>query len=186
MSASNFKTFYGFIEAKDNDGQPLHITEFDPGGATVYGWTEETWLRLAPLHGIKPATPATFRVQTKDSLEPLTRATFWNIVQADRLPSGVDVFWADFQFGSGGATRELQAALGVRPDGVVGPVTLARIASCPDLKRLLDRFLAARIAYYDECGFRSRWPGLYRRANACHALALSLVVQPVPPAQVAA
>src|SRR6185437_10140411 len=99
----NFGAGYDFIEAVDDDGQPLHITPGDPGGATVYGWTEAVWMAVAPLHGIDPATFDVFKAQTKDSLKPLTRAQFWNTIQGDHLPTGIDVFWFDFHFGSGGA-----------------------------------------------------------------------------------
>jgi lysozyme family protein len=151
MTARNFQAYYDFIEAPDNDGQPFHITEGDPGGATVYGWTYVIWQRVAPLHGIE-----------------------------DRMFPGIDLFWADFQFGSGGATKVLQAALGVKADGVVGMTTIGVANNEPDKHKLLDKLLAARMAYYDRCGFRNRWPGLYRRAIASHALALTLAVPTVP------
>jgi lysozyme family protein len=180
MTAKNFPIYYDFIEAPDNDGQPFHITEGDPGGATVYGWTYVMWERVAPLHGIEDVSLDAFKAQTKATLEPLTRAQYWNMVQADRMSPGIDLFWADFQFGSGGATKVLQTALGVKADGVVGPATLGFMTVEPDKHKLLDRFLTARTAYYDLCGFRNRWPGLYRRAVASHALALTLAVPRAP------
>ncbi len=175
MSAGNFQTYYDFIEAKDNDGQPFHITEGDPGGATVYGWTEAMWVSVAPLHGVTDVSLANFKAQTKLTLEPLTRAEYWNRVQADHLPSGVDLFWADFQFGSGGASRVLQGVLGVTADGCVGPETVAAARAVADQDGLLARMLTARTGYYDACGFRDRWPGLYRRAQRSHDLATTLV-----------
>lgn len=173
MSAANFQAGYDFIEQPSNDGQPLHITTGDPGGATVYGWTYTTWCRAAPLYGADDISMDAFKAQTKASLEPLTHTVFWNAIQGDRLPSGIDVFWFDFQFGSGRATKQLQAALGTYPDGNVGKLTLAA-ASMHDPVTTLTTMLHARLAYYDACGFRVKWPGLYRRANACWALAISL------------
>lgn len=181
MTAANFQTWYDFCEAPDNDGQPFHITEGDPGGATVYGWTYVMWQRVAPLHGIKDVSLNAFKAQTKATLEPLSRATYWNMVQADRLPSGIDLFWTDFQFGSGGATRVLQTALGWRASGAIGSGSLAFLTLEPNLQGLLDKFLAARMAYYDQCGFHTKWPGLYRRAKVSHVLASSLIAKPVPP-----
>jgi len=183
MTATNFPIYYDFIEAPDNDGQPFHITEGDPGGATVYGWTYVMWQRVAPLHGVQDVSLDAFKAQTKATLEPLTRAQYWNMVQGDWLSPGIDLFWADFQFGSGRATKVLQGALGVRADGVVGAQTVGFMTVEPDKHKLLDKFLAARVAYYDWCGFRQRWPGLYRRAVASHALALTLAVPPAPPVQ---
>lgn len=176
MATQNFPAFYGFVERPDNDGQALHTTPGDKGGATVWGWTWTLWQRVAPLHGIEDISFGAFVAQTRESLEPLTRAQFWNAVQADHMPSGVDVFWTDFAFGSGGATKVLQAELGVTPDGVVGTVeTLPALVATADLAGLLGRFLTARKAYYDRCGFKTQWPGLYRRADDCLALALSLI-----------
>jgi lysozyme family protein len=177
MTAINFPTWYDFCEAPDNDGQPFHITEGDPGGATVYGWTYLMWQRVAPLHGINDVSLDAFKAQTKASLEPLSRGTYWNTVQGDRLPSGIDLFWTDFQFGSGGATRALRAALGVQPKSVVDSEALLPVVTDHDQHGLLDKLLTARLGYYDQCGFQTRWPGLYRRARACHALASTMIVR---------
>ena len=182
MTAANFQTFYDFIEQPDNDGQPFHITEGDPGGATVYGWTEVMWNRVATLHGIQDVSLAAFKSQTKTTLQPLTRGQYWNGIQGDRLPPGFDVFWADFQFGSGRATKVLQGVLGTVADGVVGMATLARLMTEYDKPKLMDRFLGGRLAYYDSCGFKQRWPGLYRRAKASHALGQSLIAGQAPKA----
>ena len=173
----NFDVWYPFNMRPENDGQPDHTTPGDLGGETVYGWTWKVWSVVAPLHGVYPADLGTFRQQTPETLKPLARAQYWNVVQGDHLPPGVDVFWADFGFGSGGATKVLQKVLGVTPDGHVGfaetiPAVQARSG---DLAGLLAEFLNARIAYYDACGFHQRWPGLYKRAQACHLLALHLV-----------
>ncbi|HQU16639.1 MAG TPA: glycosyl hydrolase 108 family protein [Gammaproteobacteria bacterium] len=180
MSVRNFTTFYDFIEAPDNDGQPFHITPGDPGGATVYGWTYATWSHVAPYHGIEDISLEAFRAQTKVTLAPMTRAWFWNRLLADDMPAGFDLFWCDFQFGSGAATRVLQGCLGVTPDGVVGRMetlpALDRLTDPADRVRMLTRMYDDRVGYYDACGFRDRWPGLYRRAAACRDLALRLTV----------
>lgn len=172
----NFPALFGFIERADMDGQAFHITQGDPGGATAYGWTYNLWRAVAPMHGVADVSLDAFKAQTMADFQPLTKIQFWNTIRADDMPAGVDVFWADFQFGSGAATRVLQAALGVPVDGIVGSQqTLPALAACPDLPGLLGEFLAARKGYYDREGFRDRWPGLYRRADDCHALALSLL-----------
>jgi lysozyme family protein len=188
MTSRNFQTWYDFCEAPDDDGQPFHITEGDPGGATVYGWTYAMWRRVAPLHGITDTSLDAFKAQTKLTLEPLSRGTYWNFVQGDRLPSGIDLFWTDFQFGSGGATKALQRALGVPANGVVDSATLLFVATDPDALGMLDKLLIGRTGYYDGLGYQTRWPGLYRRARACHALASTLISRrpgAPPPAAVA-
>ena len=96
------------------------------------------------------------------------------------MPNGIDVFWTDFQFGSGGATKALQKAIGLQADGIVGMQTLGTLRIEPDKTRLLDTLLVARLAYYDACGFRTRWPGLYRRARVGHDLAQTIAAASAP------
>lgn len=55
------------------------------------------------------------------------RRDFWDRMQLQRLPPEVrfDLFDAAVNSGVGRANRFLQAAVGVKQDGIVGPVTLA-------------------------------------------------------------
>ena len=176
MSQSDFEKWYHFCLLPENDGQQFHVTPGDPGGATAWGWTFATWRSFAPLSGRVDVSIAAFRQETADSLKPLTRVAFWNAIMADQMPSGVNAFWADFHFNSGNASRVLQGAIGAWPDGVVGKAeTIPAIWKFQDRHDLLDRLLAARLAYYDRQGFRDRWPGVYRRARTCHALAMGMI-----------
>lgn len=176
MSATTFPIFVDFIERPDLDGQPLHRTVGDPGGATSYGWTYGSWSAYAKLHGLD-ASFAYFSTMTRADFTGPTRAAFWNTIMGDSLPAGVDLIWADFHFGSGGATRILQGVVGALPDGDFGQRTLAAAvaASVANLAGLLSRMTAARKSYYatlaDYAEFGNGWD---RRADACLQSALAL------------
>ena len=177
-----FGEWYDFLERPENDGQPLHITPEDPGGATAWGWTYQTWRVLAPRHGIVDVSLDAFRQQTRETLRPMTYVFFWAAYNCQFMPPGFGLFWADFQFGSGRATRVLQEVLGVTPDGVVGHLetlpALARITDPAERVKMLDRFYQARVAYYDTLPDHDHWPGWYRRAEQCVVLAKQLAVVP--------
>ncbi len=97
----------------------------DPGGATMKGVTLATysdWLG-------RQATKDELRAISDEHLRTIYRARFWDAVRGDELPSGVDyvVFDMAVNSGPGRAARMLQAAVGVTPDGAIGPKTLAAV-----------------------------------------------------------
>lgn len=81
------------------------------------------------------------------------RVDYWQRVAADRLPPPVAVFVADEAVNQGiaAAARDLQLALGLTADGVVGPVTIAAAARA-DQAALLDELLARRALRYAQTG----------------------------------
>lgn len=97
----------------------------DPGGATMKGVTLATYRRYIKTTG------------TKDDLRKITdlqlwqayRQHYWDAVKGDDLPDGVDYATFDFAVNSGPsrAAKYLQAAVGVRQDGKIGPQTLAAV-----------------------------------------------------------
>ncbi|SFF90273.1 glycosyl hydrolase 108 family protein, partial [Methylobacterium sp. yr596] len=69
----------------------------DPGGATNLGVTIGTlslWLG-------RPATKAEVKALTVASVSPLYRRRFWDAVQGDALPAGLDYALFDFAVNSG-------------------------------------------------------------------------------------
>jgi lysozyme family protein len=97
----------------------------DPGGATMKGVTLKTysdWLG-------RQATKDELRAIPTEHLRTIYKARFWDAVRGDELPSGVDyvVFDMAVNSGPGRAARMLQAAVGVTPDGAIGPKTLAAV-----------------------------------------------------------
>jgi lysozyme family protein len=83
--------------------------------------------------GISAATYPGLDVQalTLDQAAEIYRRDFWLAVRGDELPGPLAllVFDAAVNNGVGRAARWLQAAAGVTVDGVLGPVTMAAVAS---------------------------------------------------------
>ena len=178
MTISSFPIWFDWME-QNFEGQPLHVTEHDEGGATAYGWTIGTWQAYARLHGADGSFAHFKTMKKADFLVP-TRVQFWNTVQGDRLPSGVDIIWADFAFGSGGATRVLQEVIGTEADGVVGQQTVLKAWSVDDRAALLDRMTAARKDYYATLSTYSLFGhGWDRRADECRVLAYRVANLPL-------
>jgi len=64
---------------------------------------------------------------TRDKVAPFYRYMYWDKCRCDSLPSGVAylVFDTAVNMGVGAASKLLQEAVGAKPDGVVGPATIA-------------------------------------------------------------
>lgn len=117
----------------------------DPGGATMLGITQGTlshWLgRQASVDEVRALAPAT--------VAPIYRALYWNTVQGDALPGGVDLLVFDESINSGPsrAARTLQEAVGAVADGMIGPATLAAVAAADPLD-VIDMFTQLHEAFY--------------------------------------
>lgn len=101
----------------------------DPGGATNLGITRKTlarWRHVSPWWALPKAA---VRDLQRAEAARIYHDGYWRRVQADRMPPGLDLALFDFAVNSGPdrAVRALQAVLGVRMDGLVGPVTLGAI-----------------------------------------------------------
>lgn len=144
----------------------------DPGGATNLGVTIGTlslWLG-------RPATRAEVRALTPATVAPIYRRRFWDAIQGDALPAGLDVALFDFAVNSGPkrAVIGLQRALDVADDGRLGPVTLAALAD-RDRPGLIDAVCDGRLAFLRAL---STWPrfgrGWARRVEDVRAASLAL------------
>lgn len=93
----------------------------DPGGATMKGITLATYRQYKP-----GASKAQLRAITDAEVEAIYRKGYWNPVRGDQLPAGVDLAVFDFGVNSGPAraSRHLQAVVGSKQDGVIGPATV--------------------------------------------------------------
>lgn len=116
----------------------------DPGGATNRGITLAT---LADWRG-RTVTPADVQAMTEAEAREIYRARYWNAVQGDHLPAGVDlaVFDLAVNSGVGRAARMLQRQLGVAEDGAIGPRTLAAVGRV-NASRLAGDLCRARLAF---------------------------------------
>ena len=114
----------------------------DPGGATNRGVTQAVYdayrkTRARPIQSVK--------FIADDEVKAIYRFQYWDRVQGDLLPRGLDYAVFDFAVNSGvgRASKYLQAVLGVAQDGVIGARTLAAIQSPTNaINALCDRRMA--------------------------------------------
>ena len=99
----------------------------DPGGATNMGITLNT---LSAWRG-HPVSPQDVRELTPTDASKIYQQQFWNKIDGDNLPSGVDYAVFDFAVnsGPGRAAKMLQATANQHEDGVIGAQTIAAISS---------------------------------------------------------
>jgi lysozyme family protein len=117
----------------------------DPGGMTNLGVTRavyEDWLgRKVTEEEMRNLTPA--------DVAPIYKKNYWDRVKADDLPSGVD--WAAFDWavnsGSGRPAKAIQLAVGAKPDGAIGPMTLAAVKSV-NPETIIKAVYETRQAFY--------------------------------------
>jgi len=117
----------------------------DRGGPTKYGISTPV---LAEWRGRAVSRQDVEELETEEARE-IYRTRYWNVLRCDDLPAGIDlvVFDAGVNTGQGRAARFLQDAVGAKPDGAVGPATLAatRVA---DPKLVVAAVSAKRRDYY--------------------------------------
>ena len=119
----------------------------DRGGFTVDGVTLSTFRRY---YG---------ECKTRDDLLAMTagewsfimKSGYWDKCKADQIDNQkIAEIIADWCVNSGTARiRDVQAILGVKPDGVVGPITLKAINGS-DPAELYRRLMLARVGWYEK------------------------------------
>ncbi len=100
----------------------------DPGGATNKGVTQAVYDSYRKMRG---RGQQSVKFITDEELRAIYKFQYWDKVQADHLPSGVDYAVFDFAVNSGvgRASKYLQAVVGVPQDGQIGARTIAAIDS---------------------------------------------------------
>jgi len=117
----------------------------DPGGATNMGITRTT---LMEYRG-RPASEADLRALTKAEAADIYRKRYWDAVRGDDLPPALAMALMDggVNCGPARARKWLQAALKVKQDGDIGPVTLAAVRGAP-IGPLLAEVMAQRLVHH--------------------------------------
>lgn len=116
----------------------------DPGGMTNLGCTKHVWEEWCG-HEV---TEKDMRELTKNDVAPLYRQKYWDKVQGDYLPAGVDyvVFDCAINSGPGRAAKFLQQVAGVTQDGAIGPGTLRAVAAMPAAD-IIEKYSAVRLEF---------------------------------------
>lgn len=124
----------------------------DSGGLTVFGHDEASWpdlLARVPA-AVRAQLPRSVATLTRDQAMLAYRAGYWDLVHGDDLPAplALVVFDASVNQGLGWAPAAFQSVLGVRVDGIIGPVeTLPAAARC-DVLTVLGEFTYRRLLRY--------------------------------------
>lgn len=77
-------------------------------------------------------------------------AGYWQPIQGDSLPSGIDLMlWDDaVNRGVSNAVQTIQGVVGVTQDGILGPMSLGAIQSSPNIPSLAMQLGAAQASRY--------------------------------------
>jgi lysozyme family protein len=122
----------------------------DKGGPTKYGITLGDW----QLYTGKPATPADIEALTEEQARPFFR---WRYILQPGFDTITDEWLQIFIIDTGvlegreTAVKMLQKILGVKADGVFGPITRAALANYHDLDVLKRTMLVTRMHHLIGC-----------------------------------
>ncbi|QFR32817.1 glycosyl hydrolase 108 family protein [Ancylobacter sp. TS-1] len=121
----------------------------DPGGATNLGITLAT---LAEWRGTEVSVDDV-RNLTPEEAREIYRVRYWNPLNCDALPPGVDLVVYDFGVNAGPvrSAKMLQKLVGAKEDGAVGPATLAAVATRAPAD-IVRAFSERRLDYYRSLG----------------------------------
>lgn len=117
----------------------------DPGGATNMGITHKT---LAQWRGAA-VTKEDVRNLTREEACDIYRANYWNALNCDNMPAGVDLVVFDFGVNAGvqRSAKLLQRIVHVEQDGQVGPITIGAVNAI-DASFVVGAFSDARMEHY--------------------------------------
>lgn len=116
----------------------------DPGGMTNRGVTRAVWSEWLG----RPASVKEMAQLTVQDVTPLYKRKYWDKINGDELPDGLDYCVFDFAVNSGvgRAAKLLQSCLGVTVDGQIGPKTIAA-AKASNVKKVIELYGLARLTF---------------------------------------
>lgn len=145
----------------------------DPGGMTNLGVTKATWEEWVGY----PVTEKIMRGLTAAQVSPMYRRKYWEKINGDALPIGIDYvcFDAAVNSGPGRAIKWLQGCVGVDVDGALGPKTLGAVKVF-DQDQLIRDYSKRRLSFLaDLPTWDTFGKGWSRRVNEVEAIALAMI-----------
>jgi lysozyme family protein len=145
----------------------------DPGGMTNLGCTKKVWEEWCGRH----VDETDMRGLTANDVAPLYRQKYWDKIQGDYLPAGVDyvVFDCAINSGPGRAAKFLQHVADVTQDGAIGPGTLKAVAAIPAAD-IIERYSAVRLGFLQGLAtWETFGKGWGRRVEEVQTAALNMV-----------
>jgi len=146
----------------------------DPGGATNMGITISTLRRWRG----RPVLKEDVKNLTKGEAKNIYEVFYWNMVDCDEWPSGLDLVMMDACVNSGptAAVKWLQRALNVSVDGVLGPVTRGAAQEAESVPALIrDCVGERRTSVRSFRNYGVFGPGWENRINSVEHRALEMV-----------
>jgi lysozyme family protein len=142
-------------------------------GSTMLGVTQFNW----EAHVGHQVTHDQMRKLTATDVEPLYKKKYWDVVRADELPSGIDylVFDLGVNAGPGRSIKLLQTAVGVTPDGGLGPISMAAVLAADPVKLIQDFSQAKEDFYRSLDDFKTYGTGWLNRVAAVKVKATSML-----------
>lgn len=122
MAADRFEKVLPLILAHEG-GYVNHPA--DPGGATMKGVTQAVYDSYRRNKGLAVRS---VRQITTTELRAIYKFQYWDMINGDRLPAGLDYAAFDYAVNSGAsrASKDLQRVLGVKVDGQIGEGTIEK------------------------------------------------------------
>lgn len=110
----------------------------DPGGETMWGITK----RVAVANGYT----GPMRDLPLETARAIAKRKYWDVYRCDELPDAVAFQVLDAAYNGGYPVKWLQLSVGERPDGKLGPKTMAAVQAT-DPAKIVMKFLAYRLMY---------------------------------------
>ncbi len=148
----------------------------DPGGATNMGITITT---LSAWEGHQ-VSPEDVKEMTQATATQIYQTQFWNKIDGDNLPSGIDYAVFDFAVnsGPGRAAKMLQSVLGLPEDGVIGAQTVTAANTRP-AEEVINALCDARASWLEGLSTAASFGrGWLARVGRVRSRALALAANP--------
>ena len=151
----------------------------DPGLLTNRGVTQAVYDQW---RGLKNLPPKSVREITVQEVTAIFKANYWQPIQGDKLPGGIDYATFDFAVNSGSAqaVKDLQRVLGCTADGIVGIATLEALAVA-DLPETINAYCDRRLAFMKKLkNWRHNKNGWTARVSHVRAQSLAMEAKAHP------
>lgn len=179
MTASNFQQSLKLVLVHEGGwvNHPAH-----PGGETNFGVTAAVYAGYRRRKGLAERSVKSI---TKDEVAEIFRDQYWRTIHGDELPAGLDYCLFDYAVnsGPGRAAKDLQRALGVKVDGIVGLGTMTAVGAADD-ERLINDICDRRVRFLKSLRtWKTFGKGWESRVVGVRASALAIVQgEPATPA----
>ena len=145
----------------------------DPGGRTNMGITQNVYEKYIG----RSVTEQEMKDMKIGDVRLIYRENYWDRVKGDDLPNGIDFCVFDWAVNSGvsRASKALQKIIGVKDDGVIGPITVKETYKCDSEKVILNLTEARKDFYQRLSTFDTFGKGWLRRSDETCCFGLELL-----------